>query len=47
MGLDRYNPEENQFISVEMKGATSIPRINAIVQEDKHHLLVGTAGYGF
>lgn len=46
MGLDRYNPEENQFISVEMKGATSIPRINAIVQEDKHHLLVGTAGYG-
>ena len=46
MGLDRYDPVENKFISVEMKGATSIPRINNIVQEDKHHLLVGTAGYG-
>ena len=46
MGLDRYNPKSNQFVSVEMKGATSIPRINAIVQEDQHHLLIGTAGYG-
>ena len=46
LGLDRYNPKSNQFVSVEMKGATSIPRINAIVQEDQHHLLIGTAGYG-
>ena len=45
-GLDRYNPADNQFVSVEMKGATSVPRINAIVQEDDNHLLVGTAGYG-
>lgn len=46
MGLDRYDAENNQFISVEMKGATSIPRINSIIQEDDHHLLIGTAGYG-
>ena len=46
MGLDRYDASENKFISVEMKGATSIPRINAITQEDKYHLLIGTAGYG-
>ena len=46
MGLDRYDPAENKFVSVEMKGATSIPRINAIAQEDNHHLLIGTAGYG-
>ena len=32
MGLDRYDAENNQFISVEMKGATSIPRINSIIQ---------------
>ena len=46
LGLDRYDPTTNEFISVEMKGATSIPRINAIIQEDKNHLLIGTAGYG-
>ena len=46
LGLDRYDPSTNQFISVEMKGATSIPRINSIVQEDDNHLLIGTAGYG-
>ena len=46
LGLDRYDPTTNQFISVEMKGATSIPRINSIAQEDAHHLLIGTAGYG-
>ena len=46
LGLDRYDPTTNAFISVEMKGATSVPRINAIVQEDANHLLIGTAGYG-
>ncbi|WP_033147399.1 two-component regulator propeller domain-containing protein [Prevotella sp. P6B1] len=46
LGLNRYIPNENRFESVEMKGATSVPRINSIVQEDAHHLLVGTAGYG-
>ena len=46
LGLDRFDPVTNQFISVEMKGATSIPRINAIIQEDANHLLIGTAGYG-
>ena len=45
-GLCKYNPANNQFVPVEMKGATSVPRINAIVQEDNNHLLVGTAGYG-
>ena len=45
-GLDRYNPESNRFIPVEMKGAASLPRINAIIQEDSCHLLIGTAGYG-
>ena len=46
LGLGRYNASTNQFIPVEMKGATSVPRINAIVQEDATHLLIGTAGYG-
>ena len=46
LGLDRFDPVTNQFISVEMKGATSTPRINAIIQEDANHLLIGTAGYG-
>ena len=45
-GLHRYVAADNRFISVEMKGATSVPRINAIIQEDENHLLVGTAGYG-
>ena len=46
LGLDRYDPATNQFVPVEMKGATSVPRINAIIQEDANHLLIGTAGYG-
>lgn len=46
LGLNRYDAANNQFISVEMKGATSVPRINAIIQEDANHLLIGTAGYG-
>jgi len=46
LGLNRYDPTSNQFVSIEMKGATSVPRINAITQEDENHLLIGTAGYG-
>ena len=45
-GLDRYDEANDQFIHVGLTGAKGVPRINYIIQEDEHHLLIGTAGYG-
>ena len=45
-GLDRYDDTNDQFIHVGLEGAKGVPRINYILQEDEHHLLIGTAGYG-
>ena len=45
-GLDRYDDACDQFVHVSLKGAKGVPRINYILQEDEHHLLIGTAGYG-
>ena len=45
-GLDRYDDTSDQFIHVGLEGAKGVPRINYILQEDEHHLLIGTAGYG-
>ena len=45
-GLNLYNPVTDKFEYVKLEGAKDIPRINHIIQEDEHHLLVGTAGYG-
>ncbi len=46
MGLDRYDDARDEFIHVRLDGAKGVPRINYILQEDEHHLLIGTAGYG-
>lgn len=45
-GLDRYDDVNDRFEHVGLEGAKNMPRVNDIVQEDEHHLLVGTAGYG-
>ena len=45
-GLDRYDDTSDQFVHVALEGAKGVPRINYILQEDEHHLLIGTAGYG-
>ena len=45
-GLDRYDDTNDQFVHVALQGAKGVPRINYIIQEDEHHLLIGTAGYG-
>ena len=45
-GLDRYDDTNDQFVHVALQGAKGVPRINYIIQEDEHHLMIGTAGYG-
>ena len=45
-GLNLYDAASDQFRYVALEGATALPRINFIIQENDTHLLVGTAGYG-
>ena len=45
-GLDRYDDVNDRFEHIPLRGATQVPRINHMIQEDEDHLLIGTAGYG-
>ncbi len=44
-GLSYYNPANDNFQRITLP-STPTARINDIIQEDDHHLLLGTAGYG-
>ncbi len=44
-GLSYYNPANDNFQRIQLPDVVSA-RVNDIIQEDDHHLLIGTAGYG-